>query len=78
MDDIMVPRVRASERFATASIFFRELQLPFLITLAHQVRSQYSALTSFDDYTPEIQFAVIINEHRTHAPPNDLDTNLQF
>jgi hypothetical protein len=78
MDDIMTPRVRVSERFADCLNFLSRATASFLTTLAHKVRSHHITLTSFDDYTPEIQFAVIINEHGTHAPPNDLDTNSQL
>lgn len=75
-----MPRLRTSERRGCYLSNFHLQPTYFSSHTRPKVSShpRILSITPFDDYTPEIQFAVIINEHRTHAPPNDLDTNSQL
>lgn len=75
VDDIIAPRLRASERACLPlQIFFREQRLSFPQPRKRYVRNT-TFLTPFMIIPLNIQFAVIINEHGTHAPPNDPDSD---
>lgn len=80
MDDIMTLRAHVVRARASASSnqFSSAIVTSFLLTHAKGTFTTPLYRTHSCDYTPEIQFAVIINEHGTHAPPNDLEIKLQL
>ena len=77
MDDIMTPRLRVSERATASSVFLRVQHLSFPQPRKRYVRNTI-LFSPFMIIPLKIQFAVIINEHGTHAPPNDPDSNSQL